>query len=132
MQRRQSVLLAAQPAAAGALERLLDPALDVVRVHTMANALHALDERRIDAIVCTILFDESRMMEFLQAVKASVATSAIPFICARVLRSALSDRLVDQLVTACRECGATDFLDLAAMDRPQSRAALSAALRSRL
>jgi CheY-like chemotaxis protein len=132
MDRRHRVLVAAQPAAMIALARVLGPALEAVYVHTMADALRALEAGGIDAIVCTIKFDESRMMELLQAVKALPACRAIPFICARVLSSALSDQLVEQLGTACRECGAAGFVDLARLPEAEARAALGAALGARL
>lgn len=111
------------------LKLALDAEFDLVHASKTSEALRALHSGGIDAIVCTIAFDDSRMMDFLQLVKASPATRPIPFICMRVLPGALSDDLVERVSLTCRECGA-DFLDLARTPRPEALTALRAALGS--
>ena len=68
--RMHRVLIAAQPAAAAVLQRMLDGVAETVATHSRADAFIALDQdaASIDLIISTIAFDDSRMIEFLQAV----------------------------------------------------------------
>ena len=61
-----------------------DSKVRLTPAHAMAEAFRVLDRQQIDLIISTIGFEESRMIEFLEAVKASIFAS-IPFLCARVL-----------------------------------------------
>jgi hypothetical protein len=65
------VLMASQPEAWVVVNGMLGEVLDLVPVHTMAKAFEVLerDAASIELIICTIAFDDSRMIEFLQAVK---------------------------------------------------------------
>ena len=65
----------------------LGDVMDLVPVHSRADAFQALkhDPEGIDLIISTIAFDESQMVEFLQAVKRDADLSRIPFLCSRVL-----------------------------------------------
>jgi hypothetical protein len=63
--------------------------------------------------VCTIAFDESHMIEFLQAVKRTVSASGIPFLCLRALPGVVRDNLVASMRDACKVCGAVDLVDIA-------------------
>ena len=71
------------------------------------------DAADIDLILSTIAFDDSRMVDFLQAVKADAEFSHIPFLCARVLPSILADHLVAHMRRVCTELGAVDLIDVA-------------------
>jgi DNA-binding NarL/FixJ family response regulator len=110
---RSRVLVASQPAAWQRVRPMLEPLVDAVPVHTTGAAFHALDHDRIDLIICTVAFDDSRMIDFLQAVKRKVPAGAIPFICARLLSGVLTDNLVENTRTVCLQCGAAAFLDIA-------------------
>ena len=76
-------------------------------VHTFEDAFNVLDHEAasIDLIISTIAFGESRMVEFLQAVKRNPPTSGIPFLCSRILPSVLSDKLVDDMRVDARHAG---------------------------
>ena len=56
------------------LQPLLDPLVDTVYVQTIKDAF----KDRIDLIICTLAFEESRMIEFLQAVKRTASAASIP------------------------------------------------------
>jgi hypothetical protein len=111
---RERLLIAAQPAPWQALKSHLE-AFELVHVMTTSEAFRVLAESQFDVIVCTIAFDDSRMLDFLQAAKRSATVRGIPFICCRVLSSVLPDELVASVGATCRACGAADFLDIARM-----------------
>src|SRR5215216_2405994 len=115
MAKRHRALVAAQPAAWGVLSAMLHEVIDLVPAHTMAEAFRVLerDAADIELIISTIAFDESRMIEFLQAVKRHPTLNRIPFLCMRVLPSVLSDDLVGRMRDVCTQCEAVDLLDLA-------------------
>jgi hypothetical protein len=62
----------------------LEGILDLVPVHSRADAWVVLEQEAadIDLIISTIAFDESRMVEFLQAVRP-MPSSAVYLSCAR-------------------------------------------------
>ena len=112
------------------MQRMLAPVADLVPVHTRAQAFEVLerDAASIDLVICTVAFDESRMIEFLQAVKREPAMSSIPFLCIRVLASVLSDNLIGRLGTVCRDCGAVEMLDIGNLGGDAAQTALKAAV----
>jgi hypothetical protein len=114
MQARRRTLVAAQPGAWSVLQRILDEFV----------------EPDVALIISTIAFDDSRMVEFLRAVKRNPPTREIPFLCSRVLPNALPDNLVPGLRNLCKQCGAVDLVDIAGLDPGASRGALCAAIRA--
>ena len=128
MEMKHRALIAAQPVAWPVLRSMLEEVIDLVPVHTMADALHVLqNDRAIDLIICTFTFSESRMIEFLLAVKGNAALSGIPFICCRVLVGRLSEKLVERMGAVAKQCGA-DFINLAPFPRPEAQSVLRAAV----
>ena len=127
---RHRVLIASQPEAWVVVKRMLGEVVDLVPVHTMAKAFQVLerDAASIDLILCTIAFDESRMIEFLQVVKRQPTMRNVPFLGVRVLASVLSDDSVGRVGTACKNCGAVDLLDLGRLDDGAAKTALRAAV----
>jgi hypothetical protein len=117
MQAKQHVLIAAQPAAAAVLKAMLSELVELTTVHTVADGLVALrsERDRITLIISTIAFDESRMLEFLVAVKANAEINAIPVLCCRILPTVLSQHTMERLGEMCTNLGATDFVDFATL-----------------
>ena len=75
--------------------------------------LQDLGERTFDLIICTIVFDESRMFDFLRLAKSRLEWRGIPFVCARVRGHILrSPTALKAAVFTCRELGAAAFLDI--------------------
>jgi len=107
------ILIAAQPSAWRVLQEMLSEVVDLVPAHTTADAFRILERERIDLILSTIAFDESRMIDFLQTVKGTSSTGHIPFLCFRVLPGVIRDSLVDSMRDACKQCGAVDLIDVA-------------------
>jgi response regulator RpfG family c-di-GMP phosphodiesterase len=126
---RPRVLVAAQPVACHALTAMLGDSVDVVPVESTQDAFRVLEQQQIDLVVCTVAFDESRMMEFLQTLKGTAA-ARIPFLCARVLRGVISDQLVEHMRAACLECGAADLVDVANLAPSKAQAVMRAAVKA--
>lgn len=98
---------------------MLEDSFDIVEAHTMADAFATLEAkpRQVDLILATLAFDESRMIEFLEAVKRDRKLREIPFFCCRVVKSVVSDELTGMMADVCKECGAEDFADVANLSR---------------
>jgi CheY-like chemotaxis protein len=126
--RGNRLLVAAQPLAWRALQNMLADVGDLLPAHTTAEAFEILERERIDLIVSTIAFDESRMLEFLQAVKQKSSTGAIPFLCSRIFASVIRDNLVITMRDACKECGACDFVDVARLPPDTAKEVLRSAV----
>src|SRR5437660_675990 len=124
MDRAHRFLIASQPKAWQTLHTMLADLADLVPAHTTGEALKILKGERIDLIVSTIAFDESRMLEFLQTVKQASSTAAIPFLCSRVFASVIRDQLVSSMRDACKESGASDFVDVARLAPDAARRAM--------
>jgi hypothetical protein len=106
------ILLAASPKAREVLERILS-GHEFICAETVGQGEHSLARQRCDLIVCTVVFDDSRMFEFLQVVKASEAWRDIPFVCARVRPNvAFSPVALEAVRFTCRTLGAEAFLDI--------------------
>src|SRR3954464_1260016 len=128
MQVRQRALVAAQAAAWARLQPLLDELLDSVHVQTINDAFKNLDRERIDLIICTLAFEDSRMIEFLQAVKRTASTASIPFVCCRALPSVLSHDMVEHMRAACLQAGPDALVDIAKLDHDKAQSVLKSAM----
>ena len=108
------ILVAASPEPRAMVERMLAP-LELSCAETMLQAEQLLRERTFDLIICTIVFDESKMFDFLRHAKSSPEWQRIPFVCARVRGHVLrSPTALEAAAFTCRELGAAAFLDIAA------------------
>ena len=107
------ILLAASPEPRTFLERVL-AGHELFCAETMAQAEQFLCERTLDLIICTIVFDESRMFDFLRRAKSKLEWQRIPFVCARVRGHILrSPTALEAAAFTCRALGAEAFLDIA-------------------
>lgn len=130
MERKPRALIAVQPAAWPLIEEMLGDLLDLVPVQTISEAEAALERERgrIDLIVSSLTFSESRALEFLVGVKANPDTEAIPFLCCRMLVGILSENLVESFGRAAKLCGAADFVNIGQLPPDQAREALRGAV----
>ena len=107
------ILVAASPEPRAIVERIL-AGHDLFCAETMVRAEQFLRERTFDLIICTIVFDESKMFDFLRVAKASLEWQRIPFVCARIRGHILrSPTALGAAAFTCRELGAAAFLDIA-------------------
>ena len=80
----------------------------------MEQAEQFLCERSFDLIVCTIVFDESKMFDLLRFAKSRPDWQRVPFVGARVRANILrSPTGLKSAAFTCRELGAAAFLDIA-------------------
>src|SRR5689334_5086541 len=109
MARRCRLLVGATELGYAHIRRALNGDFDMVVVYNLSQAVAALKEGVIDAILCSIHFDESRMMDFVVAAKALAPD--VPFICCQILWSALRPSAIQSTVSAAESQGARGFLD---------------------
>src|SRR5437660_2047580 len=107
-----TILVAASPQPRAILERIL-AGHQLFCAERMVQAEQFLGERTFDLIVCTIVFDESRMFNFLRLAKSRLEWQGIPFVCARVRAHLLrSPTALEAAEYTCRQLGAA-FLRIA-------------------
>lgn len=107
------ILVAAAPEPRAIVERIL-AGHELVYAETMAQAEQFLRDRTFALIICTVVFDESRMFDFLRLAKSRVEWQRIPFVCARVRHHILrSPAALEAAAVTCRALGAEAFLDIA-------------------
>jgi hypothetical protein len=106
------ILVAASPEPRAIIKRIL-AGHALFYVETMAQAEQYLRERSFDLIICTIVFDESRMFDFLRLAKSRREWQRIPFVCARVRRHILNSPFALQgIAFTCQALGAVAFLNI--------------------
>ena len=115
MPARSRLLIAVTPMGFAHAKRALHRRFDLVPAFSLEQALAALDAGGIDAIVCSIHFDDSRMFDLLHLARSR--HSGLPFICCRLLHSPLSSRGLDAMVTTARELGCRGFVDFNELQR---------------
>jgi hypothetical protein len=107
------ILVAASLEPRAILERVL-AGHELLGADTMAQAEQLLGEHTFNLIICTIVFDESRMFDLLRLAKSKPTWRQIPFVCSRVrpyiLRSAVA---LQTAVFTCQTLGGAAFLDIA-------------------
>jgi hypothetical protein len=80
---------------------------------TVSQAHRFLEDERLDLIICTVVFDESRMFDLLRLAKANGEWKRIPFLCCKVRPKLLDYPLaLEGVQIACRTLGAAAFLDI--------------------
>jgi CheY-like chemotaxis protein len=107
------ILVAASIEPRAIIERVL-AGHELSCAETMAQAEQFLGERSFDLIICTIVFDESRMFDFLRHAKSTPEWQRIPFVCARVMSHIIrSPTALTAAAFTCRALGGEAFLDIA-------------------
>jgi CheY-like chemotaxis protein len=108
-----NILIAASPKPREVLQRIL-VGHELTCATTMSQAERLLDTQSFDLIICTVVFDDSRMLDFLRSVKAKDGVKHIPFVCARLRPSLIISRIsLEAVAFTCRALGAVGFLDMA-------------------
>jgi len=123
---KPKVLVAGTPAAIETVQQLLGSDVETVPARSLDAALRSLDEHP-DVIVCNVRFDESRMMDLLEAAKARPDTRDTPFLCLRLAPSPPSWRRLIEV--AILSLGAVGLFDFSSLERDSGRDAAERALR---
>jgi len=106
------ILLASSLEVRTVFERVLN-GHDVHYAQTLAQASRLLEEHCFDEIVCTMLFDDSRMFDLLKLVKSNQKCSEVPVVCTS-FRSRFLDHpiVLEGVSVACKRMGAAAFLNI--------------------
>jgi CheY-like chemotaxis protein len=106
------ILIAAPPEPRAAAEQVL-AGHTLTCVSTLEEAEERLRGENFDLIFCTVMFDESRMLDLLRLAKSDPEWKSIPFVCARFGSQVLSSPKLLKAVTVTTESlGAAAFLDV--------------------
>jgi len=108
-QRKPRVLVAGTELAIETCRRLLGESVELIAARSVEEALERLDPA-LDLIISSVRFDDSRMFDFLQALRA--ARCAAPVLCCRMVRTPLSPTMYRSIETATRALGVRAFMDM--------------------
>lgn len=120
------LLVAGTPSAISAVQHLLGNEVDYLPAGSMDDALHGLDLRP-DMIVCNVRFDESRMLNLLEAAKENPVTRETPFLCLRL--APIPPSWKKGIEVAVLALGAIAFVDLSSLEKDLGRVAAEQELR---
>jgi hypothetical protein len=109
------LLVTSVPEGSAELKRILGNSHVLVYAKTVHEAIALCKEKPPEAILCGLLFDDSRMFDFLRACKADPDLSNIPFVCCRVVEDVFPKAVIDALEIAAKAVGAYMFLDVNAL-----------------
>ena len=104
------VLLACEPSETEVLRALVPAGASVVTVDTKERAVERI-RQGVDAVLCTLDFDDSRMLELIR--EAHAQQPGLPVLCCRVFGGRISDLTLPAAATAAFSMGVAAFLDLA-------------------
>jgi response regulator RpfG family c-di-GMP phosphodiesterase len=121
--------VAGTPEAVEMIRRLLGPDVEILAAYSTEEALRMLDARP-DLLICNVRFDESRMFDFLQALKSGPELRAVPVLCCRVSLTELAPAVTRAIRMALEALGIRTFIDCARLYREQGAAGADAALRA--
>ena len=110
MAARQCLLVAATPMGYVHARRALHHRFDLVSAFSTHQALASLRSGGIDAIVCSIHFDESRMFDLLTAAREFAPDT--PVVCPRA---------IEALITTVQSLGCRQFVDFNELYRSQGQ-----------
>ena len=106
-----TVLVAGTAEAIATAKYALGPDFASLPASSVDHAISLLSED-IDAIVCNVDFDDSRMFDFIHAARQSFAARLIPIICFRHQARPLSRTTRDAIELALSMVAQTCFVDL--------------------
>ena len=127
------VLLASTPGADPILRHILAPLGAIVSAFTHEEAIAQI-EAGVDLVVCSLRFDESRMLDLIAEVAQRLPH--LPFICCRVQDSHLPEASLRAAFTVAGHLGAVAVMDLPQLARAggedRAEAQLNACVRAHL
>lgn len=108
------MLVAGTADAIGLVTELIAAEADIVVARSVDAARRELD-LPLDAIVCSVRFDESRMFDFLQTLRGSPPSSALRVICLRASPPPLPAALRSVIESALEALAIRTFIDFPAL-----------------
>jgi DNA-binding NtrC family response regulator len=110
MHARPIVLIACEPSETEVLRALVPAEARVMTATSTQEAVERMAEE-IDAVICSMEFDESRMLDLVQV--AHSQRPDLPVLCCRVFGSRISDLSLRAAAMAAFSIGVAAFIDLA-------------------
>lgn len=107
----RKIFFGAKPQARKILGGALECEFDLTHCDNLEQAKVLLAEP-IDLILCTVMFDGSRMFDLLRYAKSNPDTRSIPFVAIRVIQGALPFHEVAAATAAVKLLGADEFVDM--------------------
>jgi DNA-binding NtrC family response regulator len=104
------VLLACRSSETEVLRGLVPAGAAIVTADCKERAVERIREG-VDAVVCSLDFDDSRMLELVR--EAHAQRPELPVLCCRVFGTTISDISLRAAATAAFSMGVAAFLDLA-------------------
>jgi DNA-binding NtrC family response regulator len=104
------VLIACQPSEMEVLRALVPSSASVVTATSISDAAKHIAQG-VDAVICSMDFDESRMLDLVQ--EAHGERPEVPVLCCRVFASRISDVFLPAAAAAAFSMGVGAFIDLA-------------------
>lgn len=105
------ILAAGTTDAIEALTQLLHAEAELVPAYSVRDALDRFDER-IDLVVCNVRFDESRMFDFLLALRQKRGGTGVCVVSFRIAGAELSPRMRSSIRGALEALGVDTFVDV--------------------
>jgi CheY-like chemotaxis protein len=113
-------ILIAEPAEGDEfLESLLKPRHELVVVATMNSAVTRLKKDTFDLIIIDLHFDESRMFDLMNVIRAMSKYDEKPIICVASKSTRITQTVIDGMSFTARALGAWMFLDLQKYNQTQ-------------
>ena len=106
------ILVATARAGACRLQKVLVDC-ELVLVSTVEEAKQALEQQRFAGVILGLQFDESRMLELLEYLRADGRYASVPVVCIIGIRGQLSGAALGAFDRTCRALGAKAVLDIA-------------------
>jgi hypothetical protein len=103
------ILLACTPSETATLERLVPREATVIRVSSIDEAVERMQEG-VDAIVCSLEFDESRMLDLAR--EAHTRCPDVPVLCCSTTRSRATSAWRHAATIAAASLGAAAFIEI--------------------
>jgi CheY-like chemotaxis protein len=123
-----AILVAAHPLGSQRLKKAL-AGRELSFVGTLEEAKRVLAQQTFSGVLLGIQFDDSRVLELLEHLRAQPKTAGIPVVCMIGIRGRLSGAALSAFAEAARALGAREVLDAADFaDDPGGNAALREAL----
>lgn len=113
---KKKILLAETPERSEGLRLALEGYVDIIVSSSLEDASRQIG-KELDAVLCSVNFDDSRMFDLLQLLKQDSATRKIPFICLHTLDSALSTTCIRMTERAVALMGGDGFIELSGWRR---------------
>jgi CheY-like chemotaxis protein len=123
------VLVAGTELAIATCGRILDDDAQIIAVRSVAQALERL-EPAPDLIISSVRFDESRMFDFLEALREQRKRCPAPVLCCRIVHKPLSPAIYQSIETAAEALGVKAFFDMDTEIRRHGAAEAERRLRS--